>query len=226
MHNLSRWRITLQSQWIKEVIRAAGPAAEIPDNVLQQLLNWGDGGEKSCFHIILKESVIIYEPINAQHSLHVPDLAGLVTMEMLSWRWSSALLNRDLYVCAWGDECYTQTDLHVFLSPRHPGIVSSCPLWLLILGPNNKYAGMKKLSRTTRRHTKALADFFPSCSKRYFHELIGWICIRWFVFCFPFSFWICCRKKNASSGNCEIFTDQVLVCIHLRLWVCALWSRE
>lgn len=51
------------------------------DKALQQLLNTKDE-KKNCSHIILKGSVIIYQPINSEHSLPVTDLAGLVTMEI------------------------------------------------------------------------------------------------------------------------------------------------
>lgn len=79
MHNLSHQRITLPSWQIKEVIRAARHAAEMTDNALQQPLN---RVAESCLHIILKGSAIIYQPINTSRSLPVPDLAGLVTMEI------------------------------------------------------------------------------------------------------------------------------------------------
>lgn len=82
MHNLSHQRITLPSWGIKEVIRVARRAAEITDNALRRLLNRVDEKKKSCLHIILKGSVIIYQPINTSHSLPVSDLAGLVTMEI------------------------------------------------------------------------------------------------------------------------------------------------
>lgn len=48
------------------------PAAEMTDNASKQLLKGADE-RKSWLHVVLKESVIISEPINAQHWLTLLD---------------------------------------------------------------------------------------------------------------------------------------------------------
>lgn len=76
-------------------------------------------------------------------------------------------------LCGRAQLCYTETLMCVwrwwtahthsqfFMSFSHRGsleIVSSCPLWLLILCPNNKYVGVMKQCLLMHKHTKPPAD--------------------------------------------------------------------
>lgn len=135
MHNLSHWRITLQSHCIKEVIRAAGPAAEITDNALQQLLNWGvEGGGGVC-----KKIRFPHHLKGKCNYLWTNQHLALTSCAWPCWTrnhgnfssppWSPASLNRDLSVCVCGYECHTQPVFHVFLSPGHRGIQSHPALY-------------------------------------------------------------------------------------------------
>lgn len=129
MHNLSRWRITLQSQWIKEAIRAAGPAAEILDNALQQLLNWRDGGKKILFphHLKGKCNYLWTNQHLALTSCAWPCWTCNHGNVFVSAVELSFVKQRPLCLCE--EMNATQPVLHVFLSPRRPAIQSHPALY-------------------------------------------------------------------------------------------------